>query len=96
MRSIEGVADVHHVHFWQLNEHANAVDAHVVIETGSWGRADNIKAKIKQSLLERFDISHSTLEFECSAHACDDASKIGNDITHTEDATGDFSRTVSA
>ena len=96
MRSIQGVADVHHVHFWQLNEHANAVDAHVVIETGSWGEADNIKAKIKQSLLRRFDISHSTLELECSAHACDDASKIGHDVTDAADASGDFSRTVSA
>ncbi len=96
MRSIRGVADVHHVHFWQLSEHTNAVDAHVVVETGSWGQADAIKAKIKRSLLERFDISHSTLELECFAHACDEASQIGHDVTSSEVAARDPNRTVSA
>ena len=36
IKETEGVAGVHHVHFWQLDEHANAVDAHVVIEAGAW------------------------------------------------------------
>ena len=78
IKETEGVAGVHHVHFWQLDEHANAVDAHVVTEAGAWSRADSIKASIKSSLRDDFSISHSTLELECSAHACDDAIPIGH------------------
>ena len=87
IRAIDGVAAAHHVHFWQLDEHKNAVDAHVVIEEGCWSQADTIKANIKRTLREGFDITHSTLELECSAHACDDASQIGHDVQSSSDAT---------
>lgn len=89
IKETDGVADVHHVHIWQLDEHTNAVDAHVVIEPGAWSQADTIKANIKSALRKDFEISHSTLELECSAHACDGASVIGHDpATDDRDATG--------
>jgi len=37
IRGVDGVADVHHLHLWQMQEHQPALDAHVVIETGAWG-----------------------------------------------------------
>jgi len=76
--SVDGVADVHHVHLWQMQEHENALDAHVVIAPNEWGRADGIKQQVKTTLQERFAISHSTLETECSEHACDEALSIGH------------------
>ena len=72
MEGIDGVADIHHVHFWQLDERRNAVDAHIVISEGDWGRADAIKQEVKTRLRDDFDIAHSTLELECSRHRCDD------------------------
>ena len=39
LRGIEGVADVHHVHLWQMDEHLSAVDAHIVIAEGFWEQA---------------------------------------------------------
>jgi len=82
---VEGVADVHHVHLWQMQEHQNALDAHLVIEPNEWGRADAIKSDVKTTLQQRFTISHSTLETECSAHACDEALPIGHSAEDTAD-----------
>ncbi len=62
MESIEGVANVHHVHLWQLDEHQNALEAHVVIN--DFSDTETIKAALKTSLKQHFNIAHSTLEFE--------------------------------
>ena len=79
MRSIDGVRDVHHAHLWQMQEHASALDAHVVIEEGAWSRADAIKANVKALLAEEFGIAHSMIELECSRHACREAQTFGHD-----------------
>ncbi|PTW61518.1 cobalt-zinc-cadmium efflux system protein [Breoghania corrubedonensis] len=78
LRDIEGVADVHHVHLWQMNEHQNAVDAHLVIAEGFWERADTIKASAKQRLKSEFGVGHTTLEMECTHHVCLEARAIGH------------------
>jgi len=78
LRAVPGVRDVHHLHLWRMQEHAPAVDAHVVIDAGRWSEADAIKGRIKAALHDRFDIDHATLELECAAHACDDAPLLGH------------------
>ncbi|MGX9857639.1 cation diffusion facilitator family transporter (plasmid) [Limimaricola variabilis] len=77
VREIEGVTGVHHAHFWQIDEHRAALDAHVVIDKGRWSEADAIKERIKTALSDRFDIAHTTLELECARHACDAPSEFG-------------------
>ncbi len=72
-----GVTGIHHAHFWQMDEHHAALDAHVVIEEGRWGQADAIKERIKTHLANEFGIEHSTLELECAYHACDDPFEFG-------------------
>lgn len=78
IRSVEGVAGVHHAHCWQMNEHRNGFDAHIVIREGRWGEADAIKGKVRELLRRDFEIAHSTLEIECSRHVCADAAVIGH------------------
>ena len=72
MSLIEGVEDVHHIHVWNLDEQRVALEAHVV--TGAESLKDNatIKEAIKKSLQEKYDINHSTLEFEHTEEDCDD------------------------
>ena len=77
VREIPGVTGIHHAHFWQMDEHRAALDAHVVIEEGRWNDADAIKERIKSVLSDRFDIEHTTLELECARHACGDPSEFG-------------------
>ena len=78
IRAIDGVSDVHHLHLWQMQEHRPALDAHVVIDAGRWGDADAIKRAVKERLKADFEIGHTTLELECSIHACVGAEVIGD------------------
>ncbi len=71
MESVEGVANVHHVHLWQLDEHKNALEAHVIID--DFGELEAIKTALKSKIEQRFSIVHSTLEFEiehCGEACC--------------------------
>ncbi|MCK5395857.1 MAG: cation transporter [Gammaproteobacteria bacterium] len=71
MKNVAGVSNVHHVHIWQLDEYRNALEAHVVVT--NFSQIAMVKAAIKSELLQRFSISHSTLEFEeahCEQHVC--------------------------
>ena len=78
VRDVEGVADIHHAHLWQMEEHAAALDTHVVVEQKAWDRLEDIKRAIKRVLEEKFDITHSTLEFEREDQAHQDASLYGH------------------
>lgn len=81
MEAVDGVQEVHHLHLWAMQEHAAAVEAHLVIEPGAWTHADDIKAQVKTALRDRYDIAHSTLELECAAHACTGARRIGHTVS---------------
>ena len=84
VRDIEGVTGIHHAHFWQMDEHRAALDAHVVIAEGRWTDADAIKDNIKSALAARFNIEHTTLELECARHACDAPTDFGGRGHHGE------------
>lgn len=86
VRGIDGVIGIHHAHFWQMDEHRAALDAHVVIAEGRWNDADAVKDRIKAALADCFDIEHTTLELECAHHACDDPSAFGG-RGHSEERT---------
>jgi cobalt-zinc-cadmium efflux system protein len=64
LQSVPGVAEIHHVHLWELDEHHRALEAHVVVEPAQLDRWTAIKQELKQRLGDQFDIHHSTLEFE--------------------------------
>ena len=76
--SVKGIANVHHLHLWQMQEHENALDAHLVIAPGEWKNADEIKTRVRDLLKKEFSILHTTLEIECSNHACPDPLEIGH------------------
>ncbi|RIJ20806.1 cation transporter [Henriciella barbarensis] len=78
MRSVDGVADVHHVHLWQMQEHETALDCHVVVPEQNWSSIEIIKAAIKEHLNQRFGIGHSSLEFEREDNAHKNAPVYGH------------------
>ena len=75
---VDGVTEVHHVHFWQMGEHEAALDTHVVLDDNRWEDLEDIKQSIKTRLEDEFGIRHSTLEFERSDHMHQDAQKYGH------------------
>ncbi|MGE3181899.1 MAG: cation diffusion facilitator family transporter [Phycisphaerae bacterium] len=70
MRDVPGVHDVHHVHLRQLDEHRNALEAHVVVAT-PLRSAQKLIDDLNRVLAERFEISHTTLQIEPDI-ACDE------------------------
>lgn len=78
IRAVDGITDVHHAHLWMMDEHAAALDAHLVVDAGRWADADAIKAEVKACLTAQFDIIHSTLELECARHPCPSPQEYGH------------------
>ncbi len=78
MRGIDGVADVHHVHLWQMQEHEVALDCHVVLTAQAWTDIEAIKSTIKGTLAARFGVTHSSLEFEHPDRAHQEADLYGH------------------
>ena len=68
--NIEGVCELHHIHIWELDEHHRSFESHIVISDESILQQDTIKSEIKALLKERFQIGHSSLEFETQSKAC--------------------------
>ncbi len=62
MEEVESVANVHHVHVWQLDEQRNALEAHVVLS--DINEIETVKSALKNMLHDSHYIEHSTLEFE--------------------------------
>lgn len=85
LRSVDGVADVHHVHFWQMQEHEVALDAHLVIADELWDEAERIRTQARDLLAERFDVAHTTFELERAGHACHNTQLIGHPREHAHD-----------
>jgi len=71
MNFINGVCGVHHLHVWRLDEHQILLECHIVIEKEDAMQMEKVKTKLKKMLHDKFEITHSTLEFEfepCTDH----------------------------
>lgn len=64
--NIENVDGVHDVHVWSLGTNYNALSAHVVIKNMTVDQSHKILNEINSILKEKFNIKHTTIEFECS------------------------------
>ncbi|MGF1671304.1 MAG: cation diffusion facilitator family transporter [Balneolaceae bacterium] len=64
IETIPHVLDAHHVHVWNLNEEHRLLECHVKIDRSKADDLEKIKSDIKNLLMKKFSINHSTLEFE--------------------------------
>jgi cobalt-zinc-cadmium efflux system protein len=72
LRGVPGVADVHDLHVWAINDRKPSVSAHVVLNgvDGHGGCGDgSVLDRAARTLRERFGLAHSTLQVEHHAHA---------------------------
>jgi cobalt-zinc-cadmium efflux system protein len=74
LEQIEGVEDVHDLHVWSLGSNTHALASHVTIDDIPPSESGRILDQIKESLRQRFNIHHTTIQFEhveCEvAHGC--------------------------
>lgn len=64
LREVEGVVDVHDLHIWSLSSDTHALSCHAVIEDIPPSESGAILGRINHLLAERFDIRHTTIQFE--------------------------------
>lgn len=67
IRGIEGVLDVHHLNIWSVCSHILALSAHVEIEPEYDGERSQLLNEIEHKLQHSFHITHTTIQFDCSA-----------------------------
>jgi len=65
LKSIPGVRDLHHVHLWTITSGMHALSAHVLVGDIRMSRTGTMRQEINKLLLEKYRISHSTIQFEC-------------------------------
>jgi cobalt-zinc-cadmium efflux system protein len=73
MRQVPGVQDVHDVHIWSLGSTAHALSCHARIDDVPPSESGCILKGINDMLASRFDIHHTTIQFEheyCGAGGC--------------------------
>jgi cobalt-zinc-cadmium efflux system protein len=64
IENINGVEGIHNIHLWSLCSNVNVMDAHIFTNITDMKKIDALKSQVKKEL-KKFNIKHSTLEFEC-------------------------------
>ncbi|MBA2116141.1 cation diffusion facilitator family transporter [Bremerella alba] len=64
IKSVKGVADVRHVHVWQIDEDNAGIEAHLALDVEMSPSHDEVKALIRNVTAEQFRITHATLEVD--------------------------------
>lgn len=79
VRQVPGVIDVHDVHIWSLASHSHALSCHVMIEDLPLSSSESILRSVNELLAQRFNITHTTIQFE---HALCAISGSGCAVVH--------------
>ncbi len=66
MRGIAGVREVHDLHIWSLGSSTHALSCHVLIDDLPPSASAAILIRLNGLLAERFEIRHTTVQFECA------------------------------
>jgi cobalt-zinc-cadmium efflux system protein len=74
IREVEGVNDVHDLHVWCIGSETAALSCHIAIADIPPSVSERILRDVKERLNQRFQINHTTIQFEhvaCEvAHGC--------------------------
>lgn len=86
LAEINGVLDVHDLHVWSLGSQTRALATHVTIDDIPPSESNRILGDIREHLLSRYGIYHTTVQFEHAAceetHGCVEVVEEAHDHTH--------------
>lgn len=74
--AIDHVRDVHHVHTWMINENTIFFEAHIKLDEMPLSMVQGVTERIERLLVERYGISHVTLQAETNACDSEDSCRI--------------------
>lgn len=66
MMEIEGIKGVHDIHIWSICSNIHAMSAHVLVDRIHVEQTADLIMQINRTVSERFQIIHTTLQFECA------------------------------
>jgi cobalt-zinc-cadmium efflux system protein len=67
LQEVLGVKNIHHVHLWRMNDADIHFEAHIDVDDVPVSSTTEIRAGIERCLHDRYDINHTTLQFECDS-----------------------------
>jgi cobalt-zinc-cadmium efflux system protein len=76
LRGVPGVLDVHDLHVWTLGPHMLALSCHIRIADIPPSESEQILRSVNQCLCDRFEIRHTTIQFE--HEMCAEPCAVGN------------------
>lgn len=68
IKAVPGVCDVHDVHLWTITVGLDAMSGHVIVENLDKNTA--VLEALRELLVNRFGIQHTTFQLERMQHAC--------------------------
>src|SRR5262249_7610713 len=68
MRHVEGVRDVHDLHVWTIASGMRALSCHAIVDDIPPSESATILDRLTAMLRARYDICHTTIQFESTAH----------------------------
>lgn len=75
LEEIPEIANIHHVHIWNLDDQSVHFECHVdLLKNSRVSETDNVYIKMEKVLKEKHHIRHLTIQFE--HHKCDDKDMI--------------------
>ncbi len=69
IRSVKGVRGVHDLHVWSITRGVRALSCHAVIDDLPPSGSAPILDRISKMLTQKYQIDHTTIQFESSAHS---------------------------
>jgi len=66
LMEIDGVKGIHDIHIWSICSHIHAMSAHVLVDRIHVHQTEILISNINKSVKDRFQIIHTTLQFECA------------------------------
>ena len=76
VEEIPGIKNIHHIHLWKMNDNDTHFEAHIGVEDMAVSKTIEIQKQIEQKLHNKYEINHTTLQFECGA--CEEVDLIKN------------------
>ena len=66
--SVGGITGVHDLHIWSITSGMTALSGHVILDNVTLARSDDLLNRIKEMLRQRFQIEHTTIQFESESY----------------------------
>jgi cobalt-zinc-cadmium efflux system protein len=63
--AVDGIVSIHDLHVWSICSNVHALNAHLLVNSMSVKDTEKLTEKINRQLAERYNIRHTTLQYEC-------------------------------